>query len=286
MICIISPHLDDAIFSMSNFLLKYKGNVIICTIFTKEFTKIKFFDDYKYYADTQKRKQEDQKAIIELKKRNKNIRIKMIYLNLYDDLFRYYISNANINIHIELIQVLTKIKNKYNFQKIFCPLGIGNHPDHLLTYDYITKIFNFQNLYYYYDYPYCCLKLNVFNRLKYLNLSNYHDIDLELKDFINYYQHPIYKSTNIVIRILRMTKIFCTYYIDKIYLLFNNYFQYSNNMKNKIEFRINKINNFQKKYQIIKHYYTQIIPIFGNSISLYNNLKINNQEYYIKIKKD
>ena len=52
---IISPHLDDALFSLSSYLLSYKGNIIIATLFTKECCH-NFKDVYALYANMKKRK--------------------------------------------------------------------------------------------------------------------------------------------------------------------------------------------------------------------------------------
>ena len=59
---IFSPHLDDALFSLSSYLVSFKGNVIIATLFTKE-CRNNFKGDYALYANTKKRKEENYNAI-------------------------------------------------------------------------------------------------------------------------------------------------------------------------------------------------------------------------------
>lgn len=269
MILILSPHLDDALFSMTNYLLHYNGFVIICTLFTKEFDKKSFNGDYKYYADTKTRKLEDNNAIQKLLKLNNNLKIKTIYLNLYDDLFRYYLKN--INIEKEIIDSLRNINKYYNFGKIFCPLGIGNHPDHCLTYKCASKVFDSRLIYYFYDYPYCNLKVNIYQRLNQLKIKN--NIKLSFNDYKKYYYHPIYQSTNCIIRLCRITNVFLQYLYHK---LFNNDYLCDSILHTSYY-------NYQKKFQVVKLYETQIVPIFGSFNILYNTLQTKYKEYYIKI---
>ena len=269
MILILSPHLDDALFSMTNYLLHYKGEVVICTLFTKSYNKINFEGDYKYYADTKTRKTEDYTAIQKLLNINSNLKIKMIYLELYDNLFRYYLKNYSVE--NKIIELFTRIKNNYKFDKIFCPLGIGNHNDHLLTFKCANIVFNYNLLNYYYDYPYCNLKINKFNRFNQLKIN--HNIKLTFQDFKNYYYYPMYNSTNFFIKIFRITNIFFQYIYQKIFI----------NKKKYDTILHTNYYNYQKKFQIIKSYKTQINPIFGCLDNLFNILKTKYKEYYIKI---
>ena len=71
-IVILSPHLDDALFSLSNLILTSKHKIIIVTLFTKE-VENNFVGDYALYADTITRKEEDVKVINKIKSINPEI---------------------------------------------------------------------------------------------------------------------------------------------------------------------------------------------------------------------
>ena len=55
---ILSPHLDDALYSMSSFLCNHYGDVIIATLFTREVDN-DYQGHYALYADMKTRKKED-----------------------------------------------------------------------------------------------------------------------------------------------------------------------------------------------------------------------------------
>jgi hypothetical protein len=257
---ILSPHLDDALLSNCHFLTSYNCCVIIATIFTKEINH-KFTGDYGCYANLKERKIEDNNAISNLKQMNKNIKIITLYLNLPDHLFRSYNSNITNLIYEEF----NNLNSKYLIDTVYCPLGIGDHPDHLLTYEMCKKIFDNDKIFYYLDYPYCNLKLNVFKRFNYLNLRN--NIKLTFNDLIEYYYHPIYRSCPNFIRLFKIIN--CTFYY-----LFQGIYN--------SQITIKKVDYF-KKLKIISNYKTQIIPIFGSLQNLKSNLLEFNQEFYLKI---
>ena len=102
---ILSPHLDDALFSMSNFLVNTYCDILLVTLFTKE-EKHNLTNDYAMYANIAKRKIEDKNAINKVKKLNPHIRIEIKYLDLPDQIFR----NRNVNINADIEKKLLEIK--------------------------------------------------------------------------------------------------------------------------------------------------------------------------------
>lgn len=260
-IVILSPHLDDALFSLSNLILTSKHKIIIVTLFTKE-VENNFVGDYALYADTITRKEEDVKVINKIKSINPEIKIESIYLNLPDNLFR----NDNTTIVTDIINKFISIKENHAIDYIFCPLGIGEHVDHLLTYDCCIEVFDKDKTFFYFDYPYCNLKLNIVKRFNTLQLK--HDFYFTLYDIIYYFNHPMYNSCPFIICLLKIIWIylFCFVKYDKISNLI---------CSNKID--------ISNKYSIISNYTSQIKPIFGNFEQLKNTLKEFNEEFYIKI---
>ena len=261
-ILILSPHLDDAIFSLSSLLLNYKGNVVIATLFTQE-NKHNFKGDYALYADMKTRKLEDYNAFEKIMSYNQNIFIKRIYLNLPDELFRS--NNLEIN---KLIQdKLLNIKNNYNFKAIYCPLAIGEHTDHILTYNNCIKIFKNSHILFYCDYPYCNLKLNTIKRLNSLQIN--HTLKLTYNDVKEYYCHPIYKSSPFFIRIVRII-------INFLSIIFPLPKKYDSET-----YRFKTEPNL--KHNIVSNYFTQIEPIFGSFYNLNDTLKKYSNEVYLNI---
>ena len=269
-ILILSPHLDDAFFSMSSFIHNFVGEITLVTFFTKEEKNIKskFKDDYLCYADVKTRKKEDKMASELASKINTNMKIKSIYLNLPDNIFRKQCDYFHI-INKAIFE-LTKIKNITNFQQIYCPLGVGEHTDHIITYISCNKVFNSDQITYYYEFPYSNIKLNLIHRLNTLNYKYNGNYNIKIKDIKDYYNHPIYNSTPKIIRILRIIYIFlyfCLVYFKKKI----NVFQIKNSI------------NIVNKYKNIMCYSSQIKPIFKNKIFVKNELEMFNNEIYIKV---
>ena len=264
-ILILSPHLDDAIFSMSNFLLDYKGNATIITFFTEEHDFKHLSKDYKLYGDMVTRKEEDNSAIKLLTQLNKNINVNKIYLNLPDKLFRNF-CYSNIYGKV-LTNLLNATKNKL-YDKIYCPLGIGEHPDHLLVYSACNKAFNINLVSYYCEFPYSNIKLNICKRL--LSLGYKYDNKISFQDLYNYYNDPIYNSTPKIIRLTRISLIYSSYILSCCKF-------------RKIDISNIKSSSVEKKYKLLSSYRTQIRPIFGNNDNLYKLVTNSNYEYYINI---
>jgi LmbE family N-acetylglucosaminyl deacetylase len=264
----VSPHLDDIIFSTGSILQKildYNQHVIIATVFTKENNELlnNFNGDYYHYANYRERKIEDKKA---MKKFNStNLIIK--YFDLDDEIFRNYTSvnyedNSIINYIINNIE---QICSEYNVNTIYSPLAIGYHKDHLITFSALQRLKNKYLIKYYYDYPYCNIKLNTIVRLSDFGIF---ESNLMLKNIIEYYNNPIYSSCNPLIRIIKIIILLLTY--------FKNILKKSKNYK--LDSFIVDQNN---KIDSMLCYKTQIKPIFGSTEYLYQTVKDFNMEKII-----
>ena len=80
------------------------------------------------------------------------------YTHKYNDLKEVF--NANLENEIDTMQNLKKhIReklNKIDFNKIFIPLNLGMHIDHILTRRCIELIYKDKDIFYYEDTPYVC----------------------------------------------------------------------------------------------------------------------------------
>ena len=182
-ILILSPHLDDGVFSCCDHVLKWKQQghqVTIFTIFTrftrnnistagKQNIKLSGFLDVKKYE--RQRQQEDIKAM-------KLLDISWKHLGFVDGGFRSvnHISTYPNNhlfkgiispLDADLIKRIEKVLSKYfqSYFRIVVPLGIGNHADHIITRRIAEKLIDSkkQKLLYYVDYPYAQQWQNLMN---------------------------------------------------------------------------------------------------------------------------
>lgn len=261
---ILSPHLDDALYSMSSFLTSHCGNVIIATLFTKEVPN-NYTGVFGFYANMPVRKIEDRDAINKVRDLNMQIDILVKYLDLPDQIFR----DKNFPINDLIYEKMVELRNTYNINKVFCPLGIGEHYDHVLTYNNCNLVFRPEITYFYFDYPYCTLNLNVQKRLKSLALTQEECVDHT--DLIDYFTDPIYSSR--------------PWYIHIFYTLWNafiSWFSCCTYKKNKYV-TYSYIAVPETKYKIISKYSSQINPIFSSSSNMMHVLQNNKKENYIKI---
>ncbi|VVU95034.1 hypothetical protein CPAV1605_759 [seawater metagenome] len=257
----ISPHLDDVVFSLSQVLknmIALEENIIIATVFTQENPELlkTFTGDYYHYANYPERKREDKNVITKL-----SSKIKIIYLDLQDEIFRK--ENNEKKIILEIREKINKLLNDFNIINIYCPLGIGYHLDHIITYTAINFFSNKYQINLYYDYPYCTIKLNKITRLSEFGIFQE---QLHIQDLIDYYNNPIYSSCFFLIRIIKI-----------IILLFKYIFNFFNIPRNfKVQYFIT-----QNKLENMKGYHTQINPIFGNEKILKETITKNNLETII-----
>jgi hypothetical protein len=246
---IISPHFDDAIFSLSDLLLNFKGTIKLITVFTKECKFDHLKGDYVKYADLKHRKYEDTCAMEQIIKQNPNLKLNISYFDLPDHIFRSF-GQCPIS------SIKEKLSNE-EIDHIYCPLAIGEHPDHIACYKACSDIFPSHKITYYSEYPYNTLKLNLFKRLFSLNMTL--NTPLSWKDITKYYNHTIYNSCPRIIRLYRIISTVICYYLP--YSL------------NKITFTETEVNTSIKK-NLMMCYKSQIEPIFGK-----NELDIDSKEY-------
>jgi len=256
----ISPHLDDIIFSLGDFILNTNNKIMIVTIFTKKNNdKLKKLPkEYYAYGDYDVRLKEDTLAMINL---NKDIVVK--YLDFEDQIFR----ESDNNILNKIESKLNDILNENIISRIYIPLGIGLHPDHIITFNACYNI-KHDNKIYYYDFPYYSIKLNTKVRLSQFGIF---EKFLNLCDVLEYYNDPINESCHFILRGLKILY-FCLIYI------FNYFFIVK---KNNIQMFFRKI-NVDNKYKLALNYQSQIKPIFGSSLYLLKKLEKYDSERIIK----
>ena len=261
---ILSPHLDDALYSMCSFLTSHYGSVIIATLFTKEVPN-NYTGVFAHYANMPVRKIEDRDAVNKVRSLNMHIDILVKHLDLPDQIFR----DKNFPINDLIYQKMTELRDTYDIDRVFCPLGIGEHYDHVLTYNNCNLVFKPEITYFYFDYPYCILKLNVQKRLNSLGLIQ--DECVDHHDLIDYFSDPIYSTR--------------PWYVQIFYTLWNafiSWFSCFTCKKHKYE-TYSYYAIPEHKYKIISKYSSQINPIFTSSSNMMGILQNNSKEIYIKI---
>lgn len=230
---ILSPHFDDAVFSLSDLLLNFTGTITLITVFTQECEFKHLKGDYAKYGNLKQRKYEDACAMEMIVKQNRKLKLIPRYFDLPDAMFRSFWKNP-----------VNEIKNNLACEEInhiYCPLGIGEHPDHIACYKACSDIFPSNKITYYSEYPYNSLKLNLFKRLFYINMSL--NIPLSWKDITAYYNDALYNSCPRIIRLYRIISTVINYYLP--YSL------------NKVTFTERKVNKSIKK-KLIMCYKSQI----------------------------
>ena len=232
----LSPHLDDIIFSLGNYLKKVSNyqNIIIATVFTKENQKKlnKMKGEMYVYGNYKKRIEEDKNAMDELKG------ARVIYFDLEDEIFRS--NESKLKMELKISNKIYKLLLNYDITDIYLPLGIGYHNDHILVNNsvYHLNLSNY-NLYYYYDYPYCNNKLNLLTRLSDYGIFN---ISLNLEILNEYYKDPIYSSLNFFIKSIKVLYLLNRY-------LFNYLFRQYKLKGDKYSYKIITEEKFKKLIQ-------------------------------------
>lgn len=156
---IISPHLDDAVFSCGGIIsqLVTAGPVLVINIFTKYLSDMKFHG----VVMGEERHQEELTAAKYLGFETKN-------LDELDAIFRRKeyrkISNifkAPVQEDIDWLPILRQkifaVMNEIDYQQVYVPLGIGWHVDHILTHQVFVPMFGNKKLCFYEDTPYCLI---------------------------------------------------------------------------------------------------------------------------------
>lgn len=165
----LSPHLDDAVLSCAARIRQETATgmrVVVATLFAD--------GDLASRAAYRRRRAEDTRAIASLG-------ASAIHLRLRDAPFRrqYYSSFRTIVLgshpadgedEDEAKRVLGNVLRRVNPERIYCPLGIGTHIDHRLTYQAATAVCGFQRLTFYEDRPYVFVPGHLPMRLAELSL--------------------------------------------------------------------------------------------------------------------
>ena len=200
-ILIVSPHLDDAVLSLGDFIYKNINNgnkVDVLTIFSgtvpkedlseaaKKFHSNCFLDEnsMKY------RKEEDKKS-------HDFLGCTSYYLDLPECLYRknkgsyLYPELSNIY-HLEdndkeILDTLYNELNKYvyKYDEVYAPMGLGGHADHLAVNKSITKLYKNMkfNLFFYEEVAYVCYYYRKRKTSNWGDNLKYKYIDITDKEF-------------------------------------------------------------------------------------------------------
>ncbi len=164
---IISPHLDDAVFSCGGSIasMAKEGPVLVINIFTRYLSDLKFHGIV--MGDERIQEEKDAAKFLGYESRN---------LDELDAIYRHaeYQKISNIfkpPIPKDMVWLQTLrekiflILNEIEFQEIFIPLGVGWHVDHLMAHQVFEPWFSRKNLLFYEDLPYGTIPHTVRYRL-------------------------------------------------------------------------------------------------------------------------
>jgi LmbE family N-acetylglucosaminyl deacetylase len=173
---LVSPHLDDTVVSLGGFIkekIQKKLNVLVITVFTKAETPKNLSNDQLLFLNSQnsceklfnKRKLEDKKVADFLG-------FDLLHLDFTDALFRQKngkylypeykkIFSGKINkLDSDLILKIKKrlknliTKKSKRTSKIFSPLGVGKHVDHVIVAELMMELISNKKLLFWEDIPY------------------------------------------------------------------------------------------------------------------------------------
>ena len=165
-VLVLEPHADDFALSALAYCID-RYNVEVLNVFSK--TTLKYFpwiDKIKLTSDEYEK----------LRLRESNLVIERIlnqkFISLKEESVR--ITNKEIEyIENQIIKNVENIlKTNLSINTILVPMGIGNHPDHILVYNAIMNNYNrfkHYNIILYPEYPYARCKKNYFERFNIIN---------------------------------------------------------------------------------------------------------------------
>ncbi len=162
----LSPHLDDAVASCGGTIAKLvyeREDVLVVTVYTRQPDLKSISKKFHKFAFYDQRKKEDQKALDKLSADYKWLDIeerayRTPLIKKPTDVFKINLSEGLKQfLNISEIQAeLEKIFEKYPKSKIYAPLGIGNHFDHvevfLASLMYMVNNALFDNFLFYVDF--------------------------------------------------------------------------------------------------------------------------------------
>lgn len=154
---IISPHLDDAVFSCGGAIAKMatEGPVLVLNIFTRYLSEVKLNG----ISLNQNRHQEDLDAAKFLGFESRNLdELDVVFrreeYKKLGNIFRPPVAD-DINWLPILREKIFSVLAELDFQQIYVPLGIGWHVDHILTHLVFEPWRDRSHLIYYEEAPYC-----------------------------------------------------------------------------------------------------------------------------------
>lgn len=165
-VLVLEPHPDDFVLSVLAYTIgRYNANVL--NIFTK--TTLKYFpwiehiklDENQY----EKLRIEESQMVIEQMLNQKFNTLREKSMRITD--------KKSIFVENEIFDgVMTELKKDNSISDIMVPMGVGEHPDHLITHNTMMKFYNKLDNYkiiLYPEYPYSRCKKNYCDRLNFIN---------------------------------------------------------------------------------------------------------------------
>lgn len=164
---IISPHLDDAVFSCGGVISQMvkEGPVLVINIFTRYLSGMKF---HGIVMGDERHKEEQSVADF--------LGFESLNLDELDAIFRrkeyqkiskifYPPIPEDVNWLPSLREKIFSILAKLEYQQLYIPLGIGWHVDHILTNQVFEPMYGDPKLLFYEDTPYCLIRHTSYYRL-------------------------------------------------------------------------------------------------------------------------
>lgn len=199
-VLLFSPHLDDAVISAGNMLLAYarqKKRVCVVTIFTQGSDAIQTPDVLTFLHNSgrgtaselfNKRRNEDREALCMLGIscythlgftdalfRSATLPLTTLIKPTYPSMQHVFggrMSNQDHTIYMDIVRTLTKIKTLHTDTKtkVYAPLAVGNHVDHMITFSAVTSIFATRTRFWE-DVPYRSDNVQLYARLAHIRQS-------------------------------------------------------------------------------------------------------------------
>lgn len=165
-VLVLEPHPDDYALSALAYTINFE-NVQVLNIFTK--TKLEYFP---WITQIKLNQEEYEKLRIEESKFAIENILKQNFITLQEKSLR--ITNKKEEKVKELIiNAIVELLNKNpDINTILVPMGVGEHPDHIMIYNTVMENYNLLNKYkiiLYPEYPYIRSKKNFYKRLDYVN---------------------------------------------------------------------------------------------------------------------
>ena len=182
-VVILSPHMDDAVLSLGQHILKWKKEdkkikiITMVNSFGENKTIPNYSKDYvnksgfKNVFDFEKARREEDKMVME------KLKVDYEYWSVIDASFRsnngYFeypkrkdlLSGRLVKSNQKTISNLVLKLNKIKARKVLIPYGVGKHVDHVIL-KKVGERSRLKNKYYYFESPYLWEKLNWFKIVK------------------------------------------------------------------------------------------------------------------------